>query len=168
MIISNLNDIENQLDNIIIKKEALEYHKENFIKEFKFLLLNGFFLYLINFDFYPVFIYSDMSFSKIYFELSFSSFNNFEKFCIQHFHYLNIFDYQILYDNIQKPKIIITLYLYDVFDIKIHYFKKINKYQFFFTFFFNTFHLSLFHPSFDLYDILYDGFSFLIEPFKLL
>ncbi len=166
------HDIENQLNNIIIEKQNYEkeFYKENFIKEFKFLLLNGFYMYFIyndfisSFDFsinksllIPVFIYTDMTFKNIYFDLSNI---NFQK--------VNFINSKYLFNfNEKQKKIILKIPISELIDKKIHYFFYYNhknnnqELNMFFTLFLQNYNLSLYHPYFNLYNILYDGIELL-------
>ncbi len=153
--------LENNIENIESKKNEYELYKENFLKEFKFLLLNGFFMNYINFDFHNTFIYSDNSFKKLYLELYFPSYHLLNMFMTENIDYLVLFDFNI---NSNKTSLILQIDLFDLFDMKIHYFYKNNRFFFFFTLFFPDFHISLYHPDneqVDMYDILYDGFLLL-------
>ncbi len=170
------NDIENQLNFIISKKKVLEYYKENFIKEFKYLLLNGFYMYLINIDFYPVFIYSDYSFKYLYFDISFQSLHKLNQFVISQ---KNLFLYYLNYSiNNTNLKITLSIPLSKFNHYIIHCFYKKNNFDYspfnlydipypsnkilFFTLFSNLFHISLYHPDYFIYDILYDGLLLLL------
>jgi hypothetical protein len=98
-----------------------------------------------------------MSFKNIYFDIS-----NI-KFLKDYF-----INSKYLFNNNEKQKnIILKIPFSELIDKKIHYFFNFNhknnnnELNMFFTLFFQNYHLSLYHPYFNLYNILYDGIELL-------
>ncbi len=160
---NQIHDIENQLDYILTKNQEFLNYKDIFIKEFKFLLLNGFYMYSINYDFLPVFIYSDQTFNFIYIDLSLLSIHKIKNYYLNDY-FLNS-KYTSYYNDINIDlninKIILKIPIINIINKKIHYFYNNNKLNMYFTLFLKEYHISLYHPFYNLYDILYDGIELL-------